>query len=83
MSVEPLDIASGDGVVRVRFGQQENGVFCTGAQLASTMNLVSAMRLGPKFEQRSKDRKTSVLILGVNGFIGNSLVERLAGRRWL
>jgi len=35
------------------------------------------MRLGPKFEQISKDQKISVLILGVNGFIGNSLVERL------
>jgi len=77
LSVEPLEIACGEGVVRVRFGQQENGVFSTGAQLASSMNLVTAMRLGPKFEQKSKDQKISVLILGVNGFIGNSLVERL------
>jgi UDP-4-amino-4-deoxy-L-arabinose formyltransferase / UDP-glucuronic acid dehydrogenase (UDP-4-keto-hexauronic acid decarboxylating) len=77
LSVDPLDIACGDGVVRVRFGQQEKGVFSTGAQLASSMNLVTAMRLGPKFEQKAKDQKTSVLILGVNGFIGNSLVERL------
>ncbi|MFV9614432.1 MAG: bifunctional UDP-4-amino-4-deoxy-L-arabinose formyltransferase/UDP-glucuronic acid oxidase ArnA [Gammaproteobacteria bacterium] len=77
LSVNPLDIACGEGVLRVRFGQQENGVFCTGAQLASGMNLVTAMRLGAKFEKRSRNRKTSVLILGVNGFIGNALVERL------
>ncbi len=77
LSVNPLDIACGEGVVRVRFGQQENGVFCTGAQLAAGMNLVTSMRLGPKFENRTGNRKTSVLILGVNGFIGNALVERL------
>ncbi len=77
LSVNPLDIACGESVIRVRFGQQENGVFCTGAQLASGMNLVTAMRLGPKFEKRASNRKTSVLILGVNGFIGNALVERL------
>ena len=77
LSVNPLDIACGDGVVRVRFGQQEKGVFSTGSQLAADLNLVNAMRLGKKFEKISKGRKTSVLILGVNGFIGNALVERL------
>ena len=77
LSVDPLEIACGEAAVRVRFGQQESGVFSTGAQLASGMNLVAAMRLGPKFEKASKGRKTSVLILGVNGFIGNALVERL------
>ena len=77
LSVEPLEIACGEGVVRVRFGQQEHGVFSTGAQLAAGLNLVNAMRLGPKFEPKSKDEKTKVLILGVNGFIGNFLVERL------
>jgi len=77
LSVDPLDIACGEGVLRVSFGQQEHGVFNTGAQLASGLNLVNAMRLGPKFEPKSKDEKTKVLILGVNGFIGNFLVERL------
>ena len=77
LSVNPLDIACGDGVVRVRFGQQENGVFSAGRQLAADLNLVNAMRLGPKFEKTSRDQKTRVLILGVNGFIGNFLVERL------
>ena len=77
LSVEPLEIACGEGVLRVRFGQQEHGVFSTGAQLAASLNLVNAMRLGPKFDPKSKDEKTKVLILGVNGFIGNFLVERL------
>ncbi len=77
LSVEPLEIACGEGVLRVRFGQQEHGVFSTGAQLAAGLNLVNAMRLGPKFDTKSKDEKTKVLILGVNGFIGNFLVERL------
>lgn len=77
LSVNPLDIACGDGVVRVRFGQQENGVFSAGRQLAADLNLVKAMRLGPKFEKTSRDQKIRVLILGVNGFIGNFLVERL------
>ncbi|MBT8119387.1 MAG: bifunctional UDP-4-amino-4-deoxy-L-arabinose formyltransferase/UDP-glucuronic acid oxidase ArnA [Gammaproteobacteria bacterium] len=77
LSVDPLTISCGEGAVGVRFGQQENGVFSTGAQLAADLNLVSAMRLGPKFEKTSKDKKTRVLILGVNGFIGNFLVERL------
>lgn len=77
LSVDPLEIACGEGVLRVRFGQQEHGVFSTGAQLAADLNLVNAMRLGPKFDPKSKDEKTRVLILGVNGFIGNFLVERL------
>jgi len=77
LSVDPLEIACGEGAVRIRFGQQEHGIFSTGAQLAADLNLVNAMRLGPRFEPRSKDEKTKVLILGVNGFIGNFLVERL------
>ncbi len=77
LSVDPLDIACGEGVVRVKFGQQQDGVFSSGSQLARNLNLVKGMRLGPKFERTSKGRKTKVLILGVNGFIGNALVERL------
>ena len=77
LSVDPLDIACGEGVLRVTFGQQENGVFSSGAQLAGQLNLVAGMRLGPRFDPASARRKTRVLILGVNGFIGNFLVERL------
>ncbi len=77
LSVNPLDIACGEGVLRVRFGQQEGGVFSSGTQLAANLSLVQGMRLGPKFEKTSRNKKTKVLILGVNGFIGNFLVERL------
>jgi UDP-4-amino-4-deoxy-L-arabinose formyltransferase/UDP-glucuronic acid dehydrogenase (UDP-4-keto-hexauronic acid decarboxylating) len=77
LNTDPLDVACGDGVVRIRFGQQENGVFSAGSQLATNLNLVEGMRLGPKFEKTAAGRKTRVLILGVNGFIGNFLVERL------
>ncbi len=77
LNTDPLDIACGDGVARIRFGQQDNGVFVSGAQLATDMNLVEGMRLGLKFEKTVAGRKTRVLILGVNGFIGNFLVERL------
>jgi UDP-4-amino-4-deoxy-L-arabinose formyltransferase / UDP-glucuronic acid dehydrogenase (UDP-4-keto-hexauronic acid decarboxylating) len=77
LNTDPLDIACGDGVARIRFGQQENGVFSAGNQLATNLNLVEGMRLGPKFEKTAAGRKTRVLILGVNGFIGNFLVERL------
>jgi len=77
LNTDPLHIACGDGVAHIRFGQQENGVFVSGSQLASDMNLVEGMRLGPKFEKTAAGRKTRVLILGVNGFIGNFLVERL------
>lgn len=77
LSVDPLDIACGEGVIRIHYGQQENSIFSTGSQLASSMNLAPVMRLGPKYVNSTKSRKTRVLILGVNGFIGNSLVERL------
>ena len=77
LSTDPLEIACGDGVVRIRFGQQEHGVFSAGNQLATNLSLVDGMRLGPKFEKTAAGRKTRVLILGVNGFIGNFLVERL------
>jgi len=77
LSTSPLDIACGEDVLRVRFGQQENGVFSTGEQLASNLSLTPAMRFGEKFENIASDKKTRVLILGVNGFIGNFLVERL------
>ena len=77
LSVDPLDVACGSGVVRVRFGQQEGGVFSAGSQLAVDLNLVEGMRIGPKFEKSKRGQKTRVLILGVNGFIGNFLVERL------
>ncbi len=78
LSVGPLAIACGDGAVQVNFGQQDSGVYMGGPQLASEMNLAPKMSFGPSASKKIEgSRKKSVLILGVNGFIGNFLGERL------
>lgn len=78
LATDPLTIACGDGALAVRFAQSENGVYVCGAQLARELNLAAGMRFNAQtarvVEQR---RKKHVLILGVNGFIGNHLSERL------
>jgi UDP-4-amino-4-deoxy-L-arabinose formyltransferase/UDP-glucuronic acid dehydrogenase (UDP-4-keto-hexauronic acid decarboxylating) len=62
----------------VDFGQQDNGVYISGEQLARDLNLVKGMRFGDDPGQRLEaDRVKHVLILGVNGFIGSALSERL------
>ena len=77
-STDPLEIACGDGALRVTYAQQDGGVYCAGAQLAADLRLVKGTRLGAARDERSaRKRKTRVLILGVNGFIGNYLSERL------
>ncbi len=53
-----------------------------GSQLAQTLGLVEGSRLNSQPVCTAR-RRTRVLILGVNGFIGNHLTERLAARRSL
>jgi len=78
LSTDPLRIACGDGAVEVRYGQGENGAYMGGRQLAQELNLAVGMRFNGKTEAVTKKRrKKHVLILGVNGFIGNHLSERL------
>jgi len=78
LSTDPLVIACGKGAVRVDFGQQEDGIYMSGAQLARELNLVEGMAFGaPESSRMAAVRKKSVLVLGVNGFIGNALGERL------
>jgi len=78
VSVDPLVIACGKGAIRVDAGQPEDGVFMTGVQLAKERNLADGMKFGPHASTRIRAlRKKSVLILGVNGFIGNALSQRL------
>ncbi|MBL8896859.1 MAG: bifunctional UDP-4-amino-4-deoxy-L-arabinose formyltransferase/UDP-glucuronic acid oxidase ArnA [Planctomycetes bacterium] len=78
LSTEPLVVACGEGALRIDFGQPADGVSMTGAQLASEMSLVTGMRLGTAPRSRAEARgKRSVLILGVDGFIGSHLGERL------
>lgn len=77
-STDPLVIACGEDAVQVDFGQVDAGVYMSGAQLPRELNLVRGMTFGPDPRHRTEaDRKKQVLILGVNGFIGNALSERL------
>jgi len=78
ISTNPLTIACGRGAVQVDAGQLEDGVYVNGKQLAAELNLVSGMRFGPLVSAlHESQRKKKVLILGVDGFIGNHLSERL------
>jgi len=76
LSVSPLLVACGDGVLEILTGQVDNGVYMQGAQLAQSLGLVAGTLLSSKPVVAVK-RRTRVLILGVNGFIGNHLTERL------
>jgi UDP-4-amino-4-deoxy-L-arabinose formyltransferase/UDP-glucuronic acid dehydrogenase (UDP-4-keto-hexauronic acid decarboxylating) len=78
ISTNPLIIACGQGAVDVRFAQPENGVYMSGEQLALELNLAVGMRFNGQTDAVSeRRRKKHVLILGVNGFIGNHLSQRL------
>jgi UDP-4-amino-4-deoxy-L-arabinose formyltransferase/UDP-glucuronic acid dehydrogenase (UDP-4-keto-hexauronic acid decarboxylating) len=78
LDVDPLLIACNGGALRVDSGQLEAGVHVSGAQLARELNLVASMRFGASIRQaRESKRRKHVLILGVNGFIGNALGRRL------
>lgn len=76
ISVSPLRIACGDGALEIITGQAGDGITMQGAQLAQVLGLVMGSRLNVLPVCASKKR-TRVLILGVNGFIGNHLTERL------
>ena len=74
----PLTVACGDGAVAVQFGQTENGIYLSGGQLSKELNLAVGMRFNSRAETVIEQRrKKYVLILGVNGFIGNHLSKRL------
>ena len=76
LSTDPLTIACGDGAVQIDAAQSSEGVWSTGTNLAGEMNLAEGMRLG-RSAPVAPPRKRSVLILGVNGFIGSHLSEQL------
>ena len=76
ISVAPLIVACQEGALEVVTGQTERGVYMQGAQLAQALGLVSGAVISSKPVVAVK-RRTRVLILGVNGFIGNHLTERL------
>ena len=76
LSVNPLIVACGEGALEIKTGQSESGVYMQGRQLAQTLGLVEGAILHNQPAAAVK-RRTRVLILGVNGFIGNHLTERL------
>lgn len=78
ISVDPLVVVCGENALQINFAQVEKGVYMNGAQLADEFNLVNGMKFGKQASLRIETtRKKHVLILGVNGFIGNALSERL------
>ncbi|MDD5699231.1 MAG: bifunctional UDP-4-amino-4-deoxy-L-arabinose formyltransferase/UDP-glucuronic acid oxidase ArnA [Victivallaceae bacterium] len=78
ISSEPLVIACGQGAVQVESAQLEEGILTAGAQLARDARIVRNTVFGcnPRVA-REAARKKSILILGVNGFIGSHLSDRL------
>ena len=76
ISLDPLLIACGKGALEIVAGQAENGIYLSGARLGEETGLVQGACLSTD-PQRQRNIRTRVLILGVNGFIGNHLTERL------
>ena len=77
ISVDPLRIACGEDSLIINAGQRnDHGLYLSGPQLANELGLVDGSVLRGADSGRAP-RRTRVLILGVNGFIGNHLSERL------
>ncbi|MDC9592014.1 bifunctional UDP-4-amino-4-deoxy-L-arabinose formyltransferase/UDP-glucuronic acid oxidase ArnA [Xenorhabdus sp. IM139775] len=76
ISIDPFVIACGDGALEIISGQGESGLYVQGHRLALEMGIVAGGYVGPKATTQVS-RRQRVLILGVNGFIGNHLTERL------
>ena len=77
LSVAPLTVACGSGAVRINFAQTVNGLFSSGEQLVNENRIVEKMRFVSDLSALRPKRKKSILILGVNGFIGSAISERL------
>jgi UDP-4-amino-4-deoxy-L-arabinose formyltransferase/UDP-glucuronic acid dehydrogenase (UDP-4-keto-hexauronic acid decarboxylating) len=77
ISHDPLRIACGEDSLVITAGQRgDGGLYLSGPQLAGEFGLVQGSRLLGA-DKRRQLRRTRVLILGVNGFIGNHLSEYL------
>lgn len=78
ISSSPLRVACGHGALEIVSGQQNGRVPLSGTQLAEELNLIKGVQFSHKLlDLHTRKSKTRVLILGVNGFIGNALTERL------
>ena len=77
ISSDPLRISCGEDSLVITAGQRgDAGLYLSGPQLARELGLVEGSRMVGSESSRAV-RRTRVLILGVNGFIGNHLSERL------
>ncbi len=76
LSTDPLRIACGEGALEVITGQWESSLYLQAAQLVAEVGMVPGIHLGNR-TRITPVRRIRVLILGVNGFIGNHLTERL------
>ncbi len=78
ISASPLLVACGKGAIQVETAQLADGVLTAGAQFARDARIVKNTVFGcnPRVAKEAARRK-SVLILGVNGFIGSHLSDRL------
>ncbi len=78
LSVSPLAIATGEGALLIKAGQLSGGVYSSGEMLAEALDLCAGARFSRLADRRGRNpRNKRVLILGVNGFIGNALTEKL------
>ena len=78
VATSPLEVATGRGLLELRYVQLEGDIYRAGADLAQQRKLVAGLRLEESRTSAAlRARKSRVLILGVNGFIGNALSERL------
>ena len=76
LSSDPLVIACGDGALEIQAGQSESGLYVQGSRLSLELGIMPDVKLS-SLPTSTMKRRTRVLILGVNGFIGNHLSERL------
>ncbi|WP_039906989.1 bifunctional UDP-4-amino-4-deoxy-L-arabinose formyltransferase/UDP-glucuronic acid oxidase ArnA [Candidatus Regiella insecticola] len=76
LKTDPLIIACGKGALEVIAAQSDPGLYLSGKQLAQEMGMMEKGCLGIK-PNSQQTKPTRVLILGVNGFIGNHLTKRL------
>jgi len=78
LSSNPLIVKCGSGAIRIHSAQLAGGIQMSGEQFADEIRIVRNMILTSETSRKIEaKRKKSVLILGVNGFIGSHLSERL------
>ncbi len=78
LATSPLTIACGNGAIEILFAKEKDKIPVGGEQLSRQLNLRSDTQLQAVADlPASQRRKKRVLILGINGFIGNALSGRL------